>query len=502
MKNIINKGTLAILLATGVFLLNSNCTNLTNGLSTDPVNLTNPSVIDPSKYMSGAQVVLIGIFEGDQARQAGMWSGYFSGEDRQYLGLSNYVTSGQDYDVEWVSIYTSLFKNTQLLKQNAAPSNNFVSVGIAQVMEAMSIGLAADMWGDVPYSQITRYPAVSTPKFDNQATVYASAQALLDSAIANLASTGSAPGDFMLGGSKSAWTAVAHTVKARLYLHVRDYANAITQAGLGIASVSGNLMATHGNAYLQTFNLYYSFTTYDRSGYMSANSFAPKLLDASQPGSRNNAKTDETARLNYIYYPGSGLNFAPQAGTYEPNVLVDFDWANPANLNGFFGATTSFPLVTFQENQLILAESYMKQAAPDPTSALNALNTLRAYYATGAHVNSGYAAAYSYNYQPYVPADFAPAGIDNNGTDTQNQALLREILEERYVTLIGQIEGWTDMRRTGNFINIPLPTGKTDYPRRGLYSQIEQNTNPNCAALVNASGYGLFEPVPAFSSAY
>jgi starch-binding outer membrane protein, SusD/RagB family len=501
MKKIFKKSTAVVFIAITMVMLTSNCTNLTNGLSTDPVNVTDPSVIDESKYMTGAQVILIGIFEGDQARQTGMWADYFDGEDRQYAGLQNYVTSGQDFDNEWVNIYTGLFKNTQLLKQNAKPTKNFVAIGIAQVMEAMSIGLAADMWGDVPYSQITQYPVITTPKFDTQASVYAAAQALLDSAITNLGLTGSAPGDFFLGGSAVAWTSVAHTVKARLYLHTRDYTDAITQAGSGISTVSGNVMATHGSAYLQTFNLYYSFLTYDRSGYMSANTYAPKLLDVTQPNSRNNAKTNETARLNYIYYPGSGLNFAPAPNTYEPNVLCDFDWGNPTNQNGFFGGTTSFPIVTFQENTLILAEALMKQAAPDPTNALAALNTLRAYYATGAHINSGYLPL-GYNYAPYLPNDFAPGGIDNNGADSQNQALLREILEERFVTLIGQIEGWNDMRRTGNFLNLPLPAGKTDYPRRGLYSQIEQNTNPNCAALVASGNVGLFNPVNSFSTAY
>jgi len=573
MKKIFNKCGLGGMVAITLMLLTSNCTKLTNGLSTDPVNVTDPHVIDESKYMSGAQVILVGIFEGDQARQTGMWADYFDGEDRQYAGLQNYVTTGQDYDNEWVNIYTSLFKNTQLLKQNARPTKNFVAIGVAQVMEAMSIGLAASMWGDVPYSQITQYPVIANPVFDSQASVYAAAQSLLDSAITNLGLSGSAPGDFLLSGNASAWIAAAHTVKARLYLHTRDYTNAITQALSGIGSANGNIMAPHGSAYLQTFNLYYSFLTYDRSGYMAANCYAPKLLDSSVPGSRNNAKTDETARLNYLYYPGSGLNFAATPGTYEPNVQCDFDWGNPTNQNGFFGGTTAFPILTFQENTLILAEAYMKQSTPDPVSALAALNSLRAYYNTGAHVNSGYTttslsgtitassgsilivgdaktkfttelavnaqlvdakgnvigtvasiaddhdltltknsaidlpAGSSYQryrsvYLPYVYADFAPGGIDNNGTDSQSQALLREILQERYVTLIGQIEGWNDMRRTGNFLNLPLPAGKTQYPLRGLYSQIEQNTNPNCYKLVNASGYGLYEPVPAFSSPY
>jgi hypothetical protein len=68
------------------------------------------------------------------------------------------------------------------------------------------------------------------------------------------------------------------------------------------------------------------------------------------------------------------------------------------------------------------------------------------------------------------------------------------------VTLIGQIEGWNDMRRTGNFLKLPLAAGKPDYPRRGLYSQIEINTNPN--VLAASQNVTLYSPVDAFTTAY
>ncbi|MBS1680369.1 MAG: SusD/RagB family nutrient-binding outer membrane lipoprotein [Bacteroidetes bacterium] len=495
MKKAINKRIIAIVFLLGFIPFLNSCTNLTANLSTDPVNVTDPSVIAISKYLTGVEVSLIGVYEADMARLSGMWSGYFSGDDRQYIGLANYVTSGQDYDGEWSGIYNNVLENTMLIKTNARMQSNNVALGIAQAIEGMSYGLAADLWGDVPYKEAIHYPAITTPKYDGQASVYAAAQSLLDSAIANLALPGTSTGDFLLNGSVAGWTAVAHTVKARLYLHTRDYANAITQAQLGIGSVAGNLMATHGESYLNTFNMYYSFMTYDRSGYMAANSYAPALLDNTKPNNRNNANTDETARLNYYYYPGGGLNFIAGAVAYEPNVLCDFDWGNPTNQNGFFGGTTSFPIVTYQENQLILAESYAKTA--DPANALISLNALRAYYNTGAHVNSGYVALGN-KYLPYLYSDFASGGMENADGIAQDQALLREILEERYVTFIGQIEGYNDMRRTGNFLKLPYATGKTDFPRRFLYSQIEINTNPN----VPKTNVGLYDNVSSFSSAY
>ncbi len=518
MKNIVNKKIVTSVCAIMVMMFMNNCTKLTDNLSTDPVNITDGTQVPVPQYISGVETSLIGVYEGDVTRGVCMWSQYFDGEDRQYTGLGNYVTSGQDYDNEWVTIYTAIFNNTKIIKQKSRAVNNNTAVGLAQVIEGMCIGLAADLWGDVPYSQIAQYPKITTPKFDTQASVYAAAQVLLDSAINNLALNGSiGKEDFFFQGSVAKWTAVAHTVKARLYLHTRDYANAIVQAnpatpaplGGGISSAAGNMMAPHGSAYGQTFNLYYSFLTYDRPGYMAANSaYAPTLLDPTSPNYRGNAKTNENGRLNYYYAPFAYWGGLNTGATYDPNVLVDFDWGTPTILNGFFGATTSFPIATFQENQLILAEAYMKQATPDPGNALVALNSLRAYYNTGAQygTSTGYVTDADLGqglpatnpYQPYSAVDFNAGGMENLDSIDPNTALLREILEERYVTLIAQIEGFNDERRTGNFLNLPIQPGKPSYPQRCLYSQIEVNTNPN----VPTTGVGLFDKVASFSTAY
>jgi len=499
MKNIFIK-MIKVTMAVVAVMIVDGCTDLTNNLSTDPVNITNGNQVPIPQYISGAEMSLIGAFEGDVARIGGIWSSYFVGEDRQYAGLQTYTTSGQDYDNEWVTIYNGVVNNTKIIKQKARLVNNNYAVGIAQVMEAMVLGLAADLWGDVPFTEKAQYPLVSTPKFDPQLSVYASAQKLLDSAITNLSSSTGAigPEDFFYKGDRVKWREAAHTVKARLFLHTRDYANAITEATAGISVPENNMMAPHGNAYGQTFNLYYSFLTYDRPGYMTANTaYAPTLLDPSSPNYRGNAKTNENGRFNFYYAPG-GLNTGAK---YDPNVLVDFDWGNDPELNGFFGATTPFPIVTFQENALILAESNAKLGKD--AEALDALNTVRAFNASGALFGSstGYLTdpvVGGVRYDPYVLADFAPGGMVNTDNINSNTALLREILQERYLTLIGQLEGFNDLRRTNNFLKIPLPGGKADFPKRFLYSQIEVNTNPN----VPSTNVGLFDPVPAFKTPY
>jgi len=515
MKKILSRKMVTVVFGITTILFANSCTKLTDNLSTDPVNITDPGQVTAPLLISGVEVSLIGIYEGDLARTTSIWAQYFDGEDRQYAGLNNYVTTGLDYDVAWGTIYNGIFNNTKLIKSKANAVNNFYATGVTQVIEGMALGTAADLWGDVPYSEIAKYPKIVTPKFESQASVYAAAHVLLDSALDNLSKSGIVGSeDFFYGGTTSGtakWKAAAHTVKARLYLHTRDYTNAVAHASLGIG-VGGDMIAPHGNSYLQTFNLYYSFLTYDRSGYMAANNaYAPTLLDPTSPNYRGNAKTNENGRFNYYYAPYAYYGGLNTGATYDPNVICSEDTGVPWNqffgfpavkYDGAYGCSTSFPLLTYVENQLILAEANAKLGKFNP-EALDALNSVRDYYNTGAQfgTSTGYIDDPDLGgvlYTPYDYADFAPGQMANNGTDDQNTALLREILEERYVSFVGQIEGWNDERRTGNFLGLPTAPGKPNYPERLLYSQIEVNTNPN----VPSTGVGLFDKVPSFKTPY
>jgi len=144
---------------------------------------------------------------------------------------------------------------------------------------------------------------------------------------------------------------------------------------------------------------------------------------------------------------------------------------------------------------LILAEAETR--VNGFTAGLARLNTYRAYMNTGAYINTLYLTTGNSRFDPYVAADFAAAGMENAGTPAlaQDRALLREILEERYVTFIGQIEGYNDYRRvfkeTDVRVPIPLNFG-TQFPQRFIYPQFEIDMNANIPSPLPTT----FDPTP------
>ena len=431
------------------------CNKLVNGYDINP----NLPLDAPADQQLTAVELSEGFFmSGEVPRLTGIWTDYFTGADRQYAGLELYNTAAGDYDNAWGSAYATTLAQARIVETKAQAVNNLLLLGIGQVLEAQMIGTITDLWGDVPYSDALKdAPA----KFDPQASVYTAIQALLDQAITNLPKNGVSPGmrDLFYGGTASKWVAAAHSLKARYFLHVKNYAQAAAEARLGIASAAGDMLmpynATGVNG--KDANPYYDFITSSRYGYLSAESTGSNSADGTYAyqlyTTRANAKTSDTKRRDYFFTTKSNIY------SVDPNVI-----------NGAFTSDADSPMVTYYETQSILAEALARTG--DAAGAIVALNKLRAYdaatYASG-------------RYTAYVAADFAAGGLLNQATgQTDAQALLKEILTEKYLGMVGQLEPFNDLRRTNNLIGIPKKNASAaDFPQRLLYPQSEVNTNPN-----------------------
>ncbi|HEU4610402.1 MAG TPA: SusD/RagB family nutrient-binding outer membrane lipoprotein [Chitinophagaceae bacterium] len=435
------------------------CKKAVEGYNTDP---NNPLDADAITMLTGIEVGNMTVQEGELARIAGMWSGYFVGQQQQYQAFHQYLIIARNFDDAWRMIFSGVLKNDRLMKAKALELNNLRLVGVAQVIEANLMGTAADLWGDVPFSQAysDNYP---NPAYDPQATVYADVQDLLDSAISNLGSNAFvdfSQRDVQFAGNMTKWIQTAYTLKARYYLHTREYEKALDAAGHGISNMANNWLAPHNSSARGTYNLYYQFFALDRPAWMDADgAFAPALLNAAAAQYRGNAKTVEKARFKYMYSSATNPNYTSK---------------------GFFYQTVSFPLASYRENMLILAEADAR--VNGFAAGLSRLNNYRSWMAGGGYLGSDYLIPGDYKYDAYVAADFDAGGMENAGASalTPARALLREILEERYVSFIGQIEGFNDLRR--NFkdqdICVPVPPNAgSQFPQRFLYSQEEVDLN-------------------------
>ncbi|WP_263834537.1 SusD/RagB family nutrient-binding outer membrane lipoprotein [Salinibacter sp.] len=481
---------LAVILAVGL-----TACDLTEGFDEDP---NAPGDAPDTKVLNSAEVGAILFQDGNHARLTSMFTEQLNGADRQYAGQDRpqYGVTASDVNNLWITGYADAIGDLEVVKRKARSANNDLLLGISQAVQALTFGTKASLHGDVPYQEAVQGNDNLNPSFDSQLLVYDEAVvSQLDSAITNISNGGVSPGedDVFFEGSPAPWIEVANTLKARYILHMAhvdegpasDYSfqDAYDAAEDGISSSNNNLVAPHGLANGVNSNPFWVFRDERGDDMDAGGSYAARLLDEDSDVYRGNAKTDETDRFDDYFFVDDG-------GTY--------DMAGNASTNdqpGFFYSQGSdFPIVTYVENELIKAEAALQSGSQTFADALAALNNAR----------SATEQKFGGTYEAYEASDFQSGGIANPGGLTQEEALLKEILEEKYLALISNIEAFADLRRTNNYADVQAGDevlefgGSGDAPERFPYAQSEVNGNDNVPDPIP----GLFEPVPAFSANY
>lgn len=437
------------------------CESLVEGINDDPNNIP-IDAITASSFLRGAQLANIQVQLGHEQRIASSWSGHFVGYQSLYKSLYEYnLTSGESNGF-WSFTYQGVVNQVRHIR-NIAPDDKLL-VGIAKVLEAHAIGTLAAAYGDIPYSEAIN-PAISDPKFDSQRSVFNALQTLLDGAIADLtvATKRSLPEDIYYAGDNAKWLEAAYTLKARLFTLSKEYDKALAAALKGISKVENNMVFKPlSSTNLSDKNLLYTLFSGSRAGDLGNRTsyLIATLINPTAAGSRNNAKTQENARRTYL--------------------LVDERTGN-AN-QGVANSLESMPLISYAENQLTLAECAARTQGL--AEGLQYLNAYRAVLASGKAFKK-IVAADPLKYDAYAAADFDAGGMENADKIAPVRALLREIVEERFVSFFNSWLVFNDARRLrksdGDIaVKIPLnTTTATRYPERIIYPQNELNANSN-----------------------
>lgn len=463
MKKIISHSTIYFLAAFFSLGILSGCKK-----TFDEVDIkNNPNAVTDVEVKTLLAGTLLGVsftHEDTDVRIASMWAGELNGLSRAHQGYAQYLVSSQNFN--WKALYP-VAGQARLIQTKADALGDKWTKGVGQVLEALVIAKATALYGDVPYSQAFDQEKYPNPIFDKQVDVYAALQITLDDAISNLsASTGLAfaAQDFIYQGNVQKWTAAAYTLKARLYLHTGQYAEAVKNANLGIKGTSGDALVPHGTSQGVDTNQNYDFFRVSRAGDTGfSGAFLPVLLQSRINSS--NTKTDEQAIYNH--YIKIGIT---GTGNLDPNTV-----------DGAFTANASHPILSYYENQLILAEAQARLGNLD--LSLAALNTVRLELNKG-YLNGKIFSNVGRKYEAYVLTDFDAAGLANPKKSTTAQvAMLYEIISQRYIVFLMQYEAFNDYRRLASalpIVQLPIPlTVGTNKPQRLIYPQEEINTNPN-----------------------
>lgn len=404
-------------------------------LTTDPNRITTSNA---RLLFEGTQPQVWTFLGSDVARFSSMFTRQIAGVQRQYqviyqYGISESTTGG---------FFSGLYSGGGLvdlrnIESLSAAAHDSLFLGIAQTEEAMIMGEAASVFGDVVYSQALSGIGTN-PALDPQLVVYDSVQKLLDRAIVNLrttAATNAGPGgsDLVYGGNATKWRRLAFTLKARFYMHTAEVRGATALAAAKAASDSG--ITNSANDYKAVFsgaageqNLTYQFDVVQRSGYIAPDPYFVNFLT-----------TRNDPRVN-VYF------------------TADRSDINPTFMGTSGGGNVPMVFVSAAENLLIAAEASYKLG--DQATALAKLNQERTTTS--------------------LPSSLAPSGYTLSAypAGTAGNALLQAILDEKYTVEFMNIESWNDYKRNC-YPNFPLVANASaaKIPARLLYDQSERNVN-------------------------
>ena len=139
-------------------------------------------------------------------------------------GANTYETAylPTSFDGAWNSGYADVLADVKVLKKLADEKGFKRHAGMAKTLEAYTLMIMVDAFGDIPYSEALD-PSNFAPKADAGASVYAAALELLKSAKADftVATTTGTPNDYYYANNYTRWTKLVNTLMLKYHLNRR-----------------------------------------------------------------------------------------------------------------------------------------------------------------------------------------------------------------------------------------------------------------------------------------
>ncbi len=181
-----------------------------------------PQKVNLPSLLSGSQGGIYAAFNANLARTSSIFTQQSAGVDRQYIAFDVYQITESDVDNDWANLYSGALFNLSDLIAKAKSENSPYYSGIGKTLKAMSLGLATDLWGDIPNSEAFQGVNNLSPKYDTQQQVYENIQILLNEAIVDFKTpkadtpTISTPKAEIMAKTPKAEAPIANTPKASI----------------------------------------------------------------------------------------------------------------------------------------------------------------------------------------------------------------------------------------------------------------------------------------------
>ena len=413
------------------------------------------------------------------------------GNYTQYFGSYGSGAAGKaELGSTWNDVYLYALPNLKAIKEMSVEQGALHYGAISDILVAINIGLAADVWDNVPFSQAANPEEYPFPKFDAQEQVYSDIFNLLNNAISVLESSDSSninlgSEDLIYGGNIEKWLKAAYTIKARFQLRMMKKGLATPNDVL--ASIEKGL-SSNGDDYQLFFpenkiNPWYQANVLSRNTgnfYRAPNDQLISMMNgATYPFESGILEIDP--RLPAIF-ENEGAAGDPWRGFMNggQGESSDGEAANTYYKDGGYYTSSDSPLIliNYAEAMFIKAEALFLANGGTITSAGSTQEAYDAYMA-GISASMGEIEVDGSNYM----AD-AVVAVGSEGL------MLNHIMKEKYIANIHNTETYDDMRRynfsADVFKGLALrleEDSESEYEgqwfRRAVYPLSEANTNTN-----------------------
>ncbi|HLG39845.1 MAG TPA: SusD/RagB family nutrient-binding outer membrane lipoprotein [Chitinophagaceae bacterium] len=377
-----------------------------------------------------------------------------------YPDESNYDLGTRNIPQNWFhALYRDVLKNFDEAKKLIPtdviePVAQKNQLAIVEIMQVFTYHYLVSTFGNIPYTDALNIDNTQ-PKYDDAATIYGALMTRLNTAIADLNTSGESFGssDLLYGGDVAKWKKFANSFKMKMGIIMADYDAAGSKAAVE-AAAAGAFTSNADNAAFQfltappnTNPVWVNLVQSGRKDFVAANTLVDAMKALSDPRVPLYFTTDNTG-IGYtggIY--GANNNYAtfskPEDAILEPDFPT---W-----------------LMDYAEVEFILAEAVERGYAVGGTAAshYNAAVTASIEFWGGSALDATtYLALPAINYA-------TAAGTYKQKIGTQKWIALYERGHD----------AWTEWRRLDYPALVAPPAAVTTIPIRYTYPVSEQNLN-------------------------